>query len=68
MTPGPASFTIGSYEQPMEAKMDDDTQSAINDLRERIQDLMAELDLLKNHFHELERRVNRLEYPSTQSR
>ncbi len=48
--------------------MDDDTQSAINDLRERIQDLMAELDLLKNHFHELERRVNRLEYPSTQSR
>ncbi len=48
--------------------MDDDTQSAINDLRERVQDLVAELDLLRTHFRELERRVNRLDYPSTQSR
>ncbi len=48
--------------------MDDDTQSAINDLRERVQDLVAELDLLRTHFREWERRVNRLDYPSTQSR
>ena len=48
--------------------MDDDTQTAINDLRERVQDLVAELELLRTHFRELERRVNRLDYPSTQSR
>ncbi len=48
--------------------MDDDTQSAINDLRERVQDLVAELDLLRNHFRELERRINRLDYPTTESR
>ena len=52
----------------MEAIMDDDAQSAINKLTERIQDLVADLDLLRNHFHELEVRVNRLDYLSTQSR
>ncbi len=51
----------------MEAKMDNDTQSAINDLSDRVQDLVADLDLLRNHFHELEVRVNRLDYLSTQS-
>ncbi len=48
--------------------MDNDTQSAINNLRERVQDLVVELDLLRNHFRELEIRVNRLDYPSTRSR
>ncbi len=35
--------------------MDDDTQSAINNLRERVQDLVVELDLLKNRFQDLEK-------------
>ncbi len=65
MTPGPASPTIG-VSGPMEAKMDDDAQSAINNLTERVQDLVADLDLLRIHFHEFEVRVNRLDYLSTQ--
>ncbi len=52
----------------MGATMDEDAQTAINNLGERVQDLVAELDQLRHHFRELERRVNRLDQPSTQLR
>ena len=42
----------------MGATMDDDTQNVINNLRERVQDLVGELDRLRNQIQELERRVN----------
>ena len=49
----------------MGATMDEETQNVINNLKEYVQDLAAELDQLRNQFRELEGRVNRLDYPST---
>ncbi len=48
--------------------MDDGTQSAINNLTERVQELVAELDVLRNRFQELEIRVNRSDLLPMRSR
>ena len=48
--------------------MDDDTQNVIINLRERIQDLVVELDRLRIQIQELEIRVNRIDQRSTQLR
>ncbi len=46
---------------PMEAMMDDDTMTAIADLRRRVEELEDELDLTKTELRNLTMRVNRLE-------
>ncbi len=45
----------------MEAMMDDDTLTAIADLRRRVEELEEELDLTKTELQNLTMRVNRLE-------
>ncbi len=45
----------------MEAMMDDDTMTAIADLRRRVEELEDELDLTKTELQNLTMRVNRLE-------
>ncbi len=45
----------------MEAGMDDDTLTAIADLRKRVEELEDELDLTKSELKTLSMRVNRLE-------
>ncbi len=52
----------------MGATMDDDTQNVIINLRERVQDLVVELDRLRHQIQELEIRVNRIDQRSTQLR
>lgn len=67
LTPGPDSPTIVKSGSDG-GTMVEDTQNAIEILSERVQELVAELDRLRNQFHELERRVNRLDQPSVQLR
>ncbi len=56
-----------SFQQPAEAKMDDDTLTAIGELRKRVEELEDELDALKMEMKEelgkLMMKVNRLEKP-----
>ena len=52
----------------MGVTLDDDTQNVIINLKERVQDLVVELDRLRNQIQELEIRVNRIDQRSTQLR
>ncbi len=57
----------GWFQQPTEAKMDDDTLTAIGELRKRVEELEGELDALRMEMKEelgkLMMKVNRLEKP-----
>ena len=56
-----------SFQEPTEAKMDDDTLTAIGEVRKRVEELEDELDALKMEMKEelgkLMMKVNRLEKP-----